>query len=129
MQHGVQGGWGKWVIRIGALSSIVVLGGCAVNPHPVDKQELANIVHRDHDAALAGMPGLAAPLSLDEAIARALKYNLDHRTRMMEQALAAGFFVVCCFVLLPRLLADAGYHYRDEEFIRQAFFLVFCVSL
>jgi len=120
MQHGVQGGWGKWVIRIGALSSIVVLGGCAVNPHPVDKQELANIVHRDHDAALAGMPGLAAPLSLDEAIARALKYNLDHRTRMMEQALAAGQLDVSRFDMLPRLLADAGYHYRDEENIRRA---------
>src|SRR3569832_2483948 len=82
MQHGVQGGWGKWVIRIGALSSIVVLGGCAVNPHPVDKQELANIIHSDHDAALAGMPGLAAPKNQEETIARALKYNLDHRTRM-----------------------------------------------
>src|SRR3569623_1540154 len=85
MQHGVQGGWGKWVIRIGALSSIVVLGGCAVNPHPVDKQELAKIVHRDHAAALA-----------------------------------AGQLDVSRFDMLPRLLADAGYHYRDEEKIRRA---------
>src|SRR3569832_1662168 len=112
MQHGVQGGWGKWVLRIGALTSNVVLGGCAVNPHPLDKQELANIVHRDHDAALAGMPGLAAPLNLDEAIARARKYNLDHRSRLKELSLASGQLDVSRFDLLPRLLADAGYHYR-----------------
>src|SRR3569832_1905744 len=120
MQHGVQGGWGKWVIRIGALSSIVVLGGCAVNPHPVDKQELANIVHRDHDAALAGMPGLAAPLNLDEAIARALKYNLDHRSRMLEQALAAWHLDVSRLNKQPQQQTNTRNHYRDEENIRRA---------
>lgn len=116
----MQGSWRRWDIKAVALAVPLVLGGCAINPLPVGKQELANIVQRDRDAAQAGMPALNAPLSLDEAIARALKYNLDHRTRMLEQALATGQLDASRFDMLPRLLANAGYSYRDEENIRRA---------
>jgi len=116
----MQGARGRWDVKVVALSMIFVLGGCAINPHPVSKKQLATVVQRDRDTAQAGMPALTAPLSLDEAIARALKYNLDHRTRMMEQALAIGQLDASRFDMLPRLLADAGYHYRDEEDIRRA---------
>src|SRR3569623_292907 len=116
----MQGARGRWDVKVVALSMIFVLGGCAINPHPVSKKQLATVVQRDRDTAQAGMPALTAPLSLDEAIARALKYNLDHRTRMMEQALAIGQLDASRFDMLPRQLADAGYHYRDEEDIRRA---------
>lgn len=116
----VQGERGRWYIRAVAVSAVFILGGCAINPHPVGKQELASVVQRDREAVQAGMPALTAPLSLDEAIARALKYNLDHRTRMMEQALAVGQLDATRFDMLPRLLTNAGYNYRDEENIRRA---------
>ena len=103
-----------------ALSITFVLGGCAISPYPVDKQEIADVVQRDRDAARAGMPALTAPLSLDEAIARALKFNLDHRTRILEQALAIGQLDASRFDMLPRLVANAGYTDRDEENIRRA---------
>lgn len=109
-----------WGMNTLAFSTIVILGGCAINPLPVGNEELASVVQRDREAARLGMVPLTAPLSLDEAIARGLKYNLDHRTRMMEQALAAGQLDVNRFDMLPRLLANAGYSYRDDENIRRA---------
>src|SRR3569832_295816 len=99
---------GRWDVKFVALSMIFVLGGCAINPHPVSKKQLATVVQRDRDTAQAGMPALTAPLSLDEAIARALKYNLDQPTLMMEQALAIGQLDASRFHMSPRLLHHAG---------------------
>src|SRR3569832_2468476 len=111
----MQGARGRWDVKVVALSMIFVLGGCAINPHPVSKKQLATVVQRDRDTAQAGMPALTAPLSLDEAIARALKYNLDQHTHKKKQTQTKKQKNTSRFDMLPRLLADAGYHYRDEE--------------
>ena len=55
------------------------------------------------------------PLSLDEAMARALKYNLDRRSKQMEEALALGQMDVTKFDMLPKVLAQAGYASRDKS--------------
>ena len=57
---------------------------------------------------------IRGPLTLDEAMARALKYNLDRRTKMMEEALAMGQLDVSKFDMLPKIMAQAGYAYRDR---------------
>jgi outer membrane protein TolC len=57
---------------------------------------------------------------LAEAMARALKYNLDHRTRMMEEALAIGQLDLSRYDMLPKLTAAAGYSWRDNERITRS---------
>lgn len=52
---------------------------------------------------------ITGPLTLDEAMARALKYNLDRRSKQMEEALALGQLDVNKYDMLPRVLAQAGY--------------------
>ena len=47
-------------------------------------------------------------------MARALKYNLDRRSKMMEEALAMGQLDVSKFDMLPKIMAQAGYAYRDR---------------
>ena len=49
----VQGERGRWYIRAVAISAVFILSGCAINPHPVGKQELASVVQRDREAAQA----------------------------------------------------------------------------
>ena len=56
---------------------------------------------------------ITGPLTLDEAMARALKYNLDRRSKQMEEALALGQLDVNKYDMLPRVLAQAGYLRRD----------------
>jgi len=57
---------------------------------------------------------IKAPLSLEEAIARALKYNLERRSRMMEEAIALNQLDVSHYDMLPKLVASAGYSSRSE---------------
>ncbi|MCE2681019.1 MAG: TolC family protein [Burkholderiales bacterium] len=58
---------------------------------------------------------IVAPLTLNEALARALKYNLDRRTKLMEESLALGQLDVAKFDMLPKLIAGAGYAWRDND--------------
>src|SRR3569832_139754 len=98
----------------------LILGGCANSPNPFTGQQLSDIAHQDRQASLHGIEPLSGPLTLLEAIARALKYNLEHRVRMLELAMAVGHLDASRYDMLPRLLANAGYSSRDEENIRRA---------
>jgi outer membrane protein TolC len=53
-------------------------------------------------------------------MARAVKYNLERRTRMLDEALAQGQFEAGQYDMLPRLMANAGYRHRDEELITRS---------
>jgi outer membrane protein TolC len=106
-----------------AFSGLFVVGlvGCGtVKPVPIAEQDQARQVASDRAAAAEGVEPIAAPLTLDEAMARALKYNLDRRVRMMEEALALGQTRVAQLDMLPSLLAQAGYTRRNNDRISQS---------
>ena len=63
---------------------------------------------------------MSGPLALEEAIARALKYNLEGRVRSMEQALALNQFDASQYDMLPKLVAAAGYRERDSDLITRS---------
>jgi hypothetical protein len=67
----------------------------------------------DRTAMFQGQDALSAPLTLNEAVARVLKYNLDKRAKMMDEALALGQTSLDRFDLLPKLIANAGYTERS----------------
>jgi outer membrane protein TolC len=97
----------------------LVLCGCAQlqtpDPSPLARSEIDAQSKQDATAAYAGVQPLGATLSLDEAVARALKFNLDRRARLMEEALAAQQFEAGKYDVLPRLVASAGYVTRDSD--------------
>ncbi|TQE99244.1 MAG: TolC family protein [Spiribacter salinus] len=94
--------------------STVVLTGCAVEPAAIDRQAMSLDLIQDRAVAQLDIAPLSGPLSLEEAIARAIKYNLDHRVELMEQAIARGELDLSRYDMLPSLLADAGYSTRSE---------------
>ena len=63
----------------------------------------------------AGQEPVTAPITLGEAIARSVKYNLDHRLKRMETALAVRQYDFDKTGLLPRIVADAGYSRRSND--------------
>lgn len=96
------------------VSAAFLLSACAVTPNPLQNDELRNIVQQDRQAAIKDMAPVVAPISLSEAIARALKYNLDHRTKLWDQALAVGQLDASRFDMLPKMMANLGYEHRDK---------------
>lgn len=98
-----------------SLATTLLLTGCAVTPEALQRDELRRIIENDQAAARQGMPEVTAPITLPEAIARALKYNLEHRTRLWEQTLAVGQLDASRFDMLPKLMADLGYVSRSND--------------
>jgi outer membrane protein TolC len=93
---------------------------CTTKLTPYSESQQKAIAAADRSAASAGVEPLTTRLSLAEAMARALKYNLDHRTRMMEEALAVGQLDLSRYDMLPKLTAAAGYSWRDNERITRS---------
>lgn len=100
---------------LAAMTITLLIGGCTVKPVIITHDEL--VLQRDTDLEnlFAGQEPIEKPISLYEAIARALKYNLDQRLKIMEEALARGQLEIMRYDLLPELTAEAGYHWRDRE--------------
>lgn len=103
--------------RLTALAlACALLAGCAsAPPAPIEPTTLQDQMKADRAAVRADVPPVGQRLTLDEAIARALKYNLDRRARQMEEALALRQFDEVGYDRLPKLVAAAGYTTRDEE--------------
>ena len=91
----------------------IVVAGCAVEPTVIDRQAMSIELVEDRVVAQTDVIPMEGSLSLEEAIARAIKYNLDHRVRLMEQAIARGELDLSRYDMLPSILASAGYNTRD----------------
>jgi outer membrane protein TolC len=58
---------------------------------------------------------LNEPLTLAHAVARAIKYQAEHRQKRMEEAAAEAQLDVAKFDLLPKFMLNAGYSWRNNE--------------
>ena len=106
--------------RLAVLVLAVLAAGCTTLPESFSTAEQRQLALADRSAAQQGVEPLSGPLTLSEAVARGLKYNLEHRSRMMEQALALGQADLSRFDMLPKLVASAGYSERNNDSIRRA---------
>jgi len=99
---------------LAAVSTAALLSACAVTPTPFTQDEFADKAKADRAAMFDGQEDLSKPLTLNDAVARVLKYNLDKRSKMMEETLALGQLDLDRYDLLPKLAANAGYTERSE---------------
>jgi len=106
-------------IRTCSLSALVLqlglLCACSTPPARLEPLDLAQTTGADRLAIRQDVEPLGPRLGLDEAIARALKYNLDRRARQFEEALALRQFEEAGHDRLPKLVAAAGYTSRDKD--------------
>lgn len=97
------------------------LSACStLQPQAISTVTLKQQSGADRSAAQAEVPPLGAVLTLEEAVARALKYNLQRRALLLEEAIALGQFDLARFDLLPQLMARAGYSRRSEDAITRS---------
>ena len=98
-----------------ASAFLVFITGCATKVDPLTNDERYARASQDMVSMFADQEPVTAPITIGEAIARALTYNLDHRLKRMETALAARQYEFDRTGMLPNLVADAGYSKRSNQ--------------
>ncbi len=108
------------VFAMTAMAAALLSACGTVQVQPLSVDAVQKQAALDRQAAVANVPPVTGKLTMDEAIARALKYNLDRRTRLMEEALAMNQLDTANLDMLPRLVANAGYTWRDQDLITRS---------
>lgn len=93
----------------------LLLGGCAVTPEPLTFGQLEVITARNLTEVTAHQEASGGEISLHDAMARAIKYNLDHRVEMMQAQLRQTELRLAHYALLPSAVANSGYSSRSND--------------
>lgn len=92
------------------------LTGCgSLAPVPYTPDEIQSRVSEDRLQMYADQEPVTAPITFHEAASRALKYNLDYKLKLMENALSRSLHDVSTYEMLPRVVAGAGYAWRSND--------------
>jgi outer membrane protein TolC len=101
--------------RLGLLAGAALLvSGCSVVPQAFTANQLIGTADDRLERVTADQEPVHAPISLDEAMARALKYNLDQKVEIMQQALRVKELDLSHYNMLPSFVTYSGYSARDN---------------
>ena len=98
-----------WIIPAGLL-----ITGCTVKTEPLTPQANAAFAQDKLMRVTANQEPVTGSIDLYEAMARALKYNLDTKVEIMEAALKTREADLVSYSALPKVVAGAGYDGRNE---------------
>lgn len=97
------------------VASAFIATGCAVKPVAIPDESHIKRTVEDQRRLFDEQEPVSAPLTLADALARALRYNMDVRVKLMEEASALGQTDLANYELLPKLTAAAGYSWRNND--------------
>ena len=93
----------------------VLTTSCAVQTDPTTLGERSSRAAVDKAALFGGQEEIIKPITLYEAMARAIKYNSDQRVALMEQAIAYGIADAASKDLLPEVAVSGGFSSRSDR--------------
>jgi len=93
----------------------MLLVGCSSFTDPLTAEERDKLAEDSRKQMFEGQEAVERPLTLADATARAIKYQADYRQKRMEEAAAAAQIDVAKFDLLPKVTANAGYNWRNND--------------
>ncbi|MCV6594927.1 MAG: TolC family protein [Silicimonas sp.] len=107
---------GAMVKRAGLVAGLAVLAACTVTPEPFSQAELDRFAaDKARRAVAADQEPVTGRIDLYEAMARALKYNLDHKLEVSEVALRFAELKDGEFDMLPDLVARVDWSDRSND--------------
>jgi outer membrane protein TolC len=95
--------------------SASLLAGCSVKPDLITDDDINGFVTKNAEGLVANQEPVAGPIGLYEAMARALKYNLDYKVEMMNVNLATTAADVKSADMLPQVASNWGYQGRQPN--------------
>jgi outer membrane protein TolC len=103
-------------LKLLPLAFAAALVGCgSVKLAPFSADEVKTRAADDRVKMYVDQEVIVKPLTFEDTAARALKYNLDYRLKLAEQALAGDMLDVSQYDMLPRLLVGAGWNTRSND--------------
>ena len=93
---------------MGAMMAFACVGGCAFVPQPLTDAERSLEARQDLAEVFSAQEPLKHALTLEEAFARAMSYNLDERVKLMQRQGAERDFEISKYDLLMMLNAATG---------------------
>jgi outer membrane protein TolC len=120
LRNGVQGTAKRKLGAIGGKVALIALAttaliGCSMRPQPITQAEHFQRAEADYKALYQSYVPMSGPLTLSEAIARALKYNYDAELAKTEVTLQEKQLDLAMVQMLPRLAATGGYDWRNND--------------
>lgn len=91
------------------LGLVVMIAACTVTPSPYSGADIEDIAKIDLELIYKSQEPVEGALDLYQAMARSLKYNLDNRVKLIEEAVANRNFDLAKTDMLPMMAASAGY--------------------
>ena len=96
-------------------SAALLLAACQTQHAPLSEGEFQAEASRLRSALTTQSDPITAPVTVYEAMARALRHNLDHRVSMMELDLARRDYELSRWDQLPKVVATGAYYGRDNS--------------
>ena len=93
----------------------LTLSACAISPLPLEPAQLEEISQNNLSRVAADQEPVGGAVSLYEAMARALKYNLDFKVEVMQQSLRGAELHLSHYNMLPSVVTNTGYASRNNE--------------
>ncbi|MFM2421911.1 MAG: hypothetical protein RL291_441 [Pseudomonadota bacterium] len=95
--------------------AVPATAGCTVSPTALTDVELTSHAQDQRARVTANQEPIGQSVSLYEAMARALKYNLDKRVEEAEHALRLSELDLAHYSMLPNLVANSAYTGRNND--------------
>jgi outer membrane protein TolC len=93
---------------------VLLFTGCTVIPAPLTQEEIQQRVQADLKNLTQFQEPVAKPITLYEAMARAVKFNLEARVQGLKEMVAHRQLDLAHYDLLPSVVADAAYTGRSN---------------
>lgn len=104
----------KYLLFAVFISALLTLSSCTFHPEALSIEDISQRAEKDISEMFADQEPVNGTISLFQAMARAIKYNLDYRLQLMEKSMAGKILNADNYSLLPQLAANAGYNKRSD---------------
>jgi hypothetical protein len=98
-----------------AILLATALSACALSPEPLSFGQLDIITNSNMAKVTVNQEPVSGAISLHEAMARAVKYNLDHKVEMMQTQLRTTELKLAHYAMLPGAVVNSGYAQRNND--------------
>jgi outer membrane protein TolC len=102
------------LLPIWTIPAVLLATGCTVKTEPFSYEANSAFANEKLLRATAYQQPITGSVDLYEAMARALKYNLDTKVEVLQTALKSREADLVSYSALPKVVAGAGYAGRNE---------------